>query len=67
MTAIPKKIVVSDQGLPLEVIIAWSDYQDLAERMGWDLSELELADAKLAKSAWESRDGEEFVSLADLK
>lgn len=67
MTAIPKKIVVSDQGLPLEVIIAWSDYQDLAERMGWDLSESELADAKRAKSAWESGEHDEFVPLADLK
>ena len=46
MSAIAKKIVVNEQGQPLEVIIAWDVYQDLAERMGWDLSEEEAADVR---------------------
>lgn len=67
MSTIAKKIVVDERGNPLEVIIAWSDYQDLAERMGWDLDELEAADVRAAMADWRNGDAEAFVPLSDLK
>lgn len=67
MSTIAKKIVVDERGHPLEVIIAWDVYQDLAERMGWDLSEPEVADLKEAMADWKSGNRDAFVSLADLK
>lgn len=67
MSSIAKKIVVDERGNPLEVIIAWSDYQDLAESMGWDLSEQKIADIKEAREDWESGKSEAFVSLSEVK
>ncbi len=65
-TALKKKIVVDEHGQPLEVIIAWSDYQDLAERMGWDLSEDEAADVNEAMADWRSGNPEAFIALEEL-
>ncbi len=31
MTLLPKKLVVNDQGQPLEVIISWQEYQEITE------------------------------------
>jgi hypothetical protein len=67
MTSIAKKIVVNEQGKPLEVIIAWDVYQDLAERMGWDLSDAERADVHAAAANWRKGKRAAFVSLADVK
>ena len=67
MTAIPKKLVVNEEGAPLEVIIAWSDYQDLAERLGWDLEEDDLQDLREAKQDWQNGSHDAFTPLAELK
>jgi hypothetical protein len=67
MSAIAKKIVVNEQGKPLEVIIAWDVYQDLAERMGWDLSTEERAEVHAAAADWRKGKRSAFVSLADVK
>lgn len=67
MTSISKKIVVDEHGKPLEVIIAWDDFQDLAERMGWDVTEPEVADLQAAKRDWENGDRDSFVPLSALK
>ena len=67
MNAIAKKIVTDEHGKPLEVIIAWDDYQDLAERLGWDLGEEEAADVREALADWRSGDRASFVPLSDLK
>lgn len=67
MTAVPKKIVVNESGAPLEVIIAWSDYQDLAERLGWDLQAQEAEELQEAIKDWRSGNREAFVPLSDLK
>ena len=67
MTAVPKKIVVNEGGTPLEVIIAWSDYQDLAERLGWDLEAGEAQELKEAIQDWRSGNREAFVPLAELR
>jgi len=67
MTAVPKKIVVDEHGAPLEVIISWADYQDIAERLGWDLSGEEIADLQEAKSDWNAQKSEAFVPLSKVK
>ena len=67
MTAVPKKIVVNESGAPLEVIIAWADYQDLAERLGWDLSADEESELKEAVHDWRSGNREAFAPLSELK
>lgn len=67
MGTIAKKIVVDERGNPLEVIIAWSDYQDLAERMGWDLSEDEVSCVREAMSDWQNGNADAFVPLAEMK
>ena len=65
--AIPKKkIVVDELGQPLEVIIPWDDYQELAERMGWDLSEEEAADVREAMADWRGGKREAFTTLEEL-
>lgn len=67
MSGISKKIVVDERGNPLEVIIAWDVYQDLAERMGWDLSEDEASNVREAVADWRGGNRDAFVSLAELK
>ncbi len=67
MTAIPKKLVVNEQGAPLEVMIAWSDYQDLAERLGWDLDEKDVEYLREARKDWRSGNHEAFTALSELK
>ncbi len=67
MTAVPKKIVVNERGAPLEVIIAWSDYQDLAERLGWDLDAGEAEELQEAIKDWRRGNSEAFVPLSELK
>jgi hypothetical protein len=67
MNAIPKKLVVDEHGAPLEVIIAWSDFQDLAERLGWDLDDKDAEDLREAREAWRSGNHDAFVPLSQLK
>jgi|LakMenE01Jun11ns_1017448.scaffolds.fasta_scaffold8291677_1 hypothetical protein len=67
MNEIAKRIVTDEQGKPLEVVIAWDVYQDLAERMGWDLEDEEGEDVHEALNAWRSGDRSAFVPLEDLK
>ena len=44
MTSIPKKIVVNEQGDPVEVIIPWAAFCEISETFGWDLDENAKAD-----------------------
>ena len=67
MNEIAKRIVTDAQGKPLEVVIAWDVYQDLAERMGWDLDDQEATDVQEAMSDWQQGDRTAFVALESLK
>jgi hypothetical protein len=66
MSAVPKKIVVNERGVPLEVIIAWADYQDLAERLGWDLKADEAEDLQEAIEDWRGGNHAAFVPLSEV-
>ena len=46
MLTIHKKVVIDDQGNPLEVIIPWEEYQEIAELLGLDLSDEAVEDLK---------------------
>ncbi len=67
MNEIAKRIVTDEKGKPLEVVIAWDVYQDLAERMGWDLDDHDAADVREAMGDWRNGNRSAFVSLEDLK
>ena len=63
MTAIQKKIVIDEHGVPQEVIIPWAQFCELSEAMGFDLDQEAIADLCAAKRDWESGDRTAFVHL----
>ncbi len=60
MNAIPRKLVVDEEGKPQEVIISWRDFQEIEQVLGLDLSpdavaglrQAQLDRANDAKDAW---------------
>ncbi len=66
MTAIQKKIVFDEHGVPLEVIIPWAQFCELSEALGLDLDEEAIADLREARRDWESGDRAAFVPLSEL-
>jgi hypothetical protein len=66
MSAVPKKIVVDEQGKPLEVIIPWSAFCEIAETMGWDLDSEAEADLRETRRDLEGKKSDAFVPLSSL-
>jgi hypothetical protein len=66
MSAVPKKIVVDEQGKPLEVIIPWSAFCEIAETMGWDLDAEAEADLREARRDLEAGKSDAFIALSSL-
>ena len=64
MTAIPKKIVVDEQGHPVEVIVPWAAFCEIAEAYGWDLDEAAKADLRQARADIDAKHPDAFVPLA---
>ncbi|MFT5467624.1 MAG: hypothetical protein ACI8UO_002730 [Verrucomicrobiales bacterium] len=71
MSAIPasltRKLVVNEQGDPLEVIIPYQEFVDFIEIHGLDLSEDEKAEILEAEADIESGTKDAFVSLEKLE
>ena len=68
MTAtIERKFIVNSAGEPQEVIIPWAAYVEMAETMGWDLSDAEQS--HLTEALRDSREGNRaaFISIDDLE
>ena len=63
MTAIPKKIVVDEQGHPVEVIVPWAAFCEIAEAYGWDLDDAAKADLRETKADLETNREDAFVPL----
>lgn len=63
MTAIPKKIVVDEQGHPVEVIVPWAAFCENAEAYGWDLDEAAKAELREMKADIEANREDAFVPL----
>ena len=66
MTAVPKKIVVDEQGKPLEVILSWSVFEEIAETLGWDLDEDAKRDLRETKKDLDAGREDAFTSLSSL-
>jgi hypothetical protein len=66
MNVIPKKIVVDDKGNPLEVILPWSTFCDIAETMGCDLDAEAETDIREARQDLEACRHEAFTPLSSL-
>lgn len=63
---IHKKLVVDDRGNPLEVIIPWSEYEEIAELLGLDLDPAAIGDLRQARRDRESGDPEAYLPLESL-
>lgn len=63
MLTIQKKFIVDDQGRPQEVIISWSQYQQISEILGLDLDEDAVADLHQAQADRAAKNGNAYVGL----
>ena len=66
MNAIPKKIVVDEQGTPVEVILPWQTFCELQETLGLDLDAEAQADLRETRCDLEAGRTEAFRPLSSL-
>ncbi len=66
MTAIPKKIVVDEHGAPLEVILPWATFCEIAETMGYDLDAEAETDLRETRRDMEAGQRDAFIPLSSL-
>ena len=66
MAAIEKKIVVDEQGRPLEVILSWKQFCELMEQLGYDLDEEAQGDLRAAREDLQKSDPNVFIPLSEL-
>ncbi|HMP08030.1 MAG TPA: hypothetical protein PJ982_16905 [Lacipirellulaceae bacterium] len=63
MQTIPRKLVVDERGAPLEVILPWPAFCELAETLGWDLDDAAQAELREARQDLAAGRSEAFVPL----
>ena len=63
---IHKKVVFDDTGAPQEVIIPWSEFQEIEELLGLDLEPEVVQQLEQAKRERESNEASVYISLNDL-
>jgi hypothetical protein len=63
---IQKKIVVDEHGAPMEAIIPWKQFCEIAEALGFDLDEDAVADLRIARREWRQRKTDAFIPLSKL-
>jgi hypothetical protein len=63
MNAIPKKIVVDEKGAPVEVILPWPVFCEMAEMLGLDLDAEAEADLRETRRDLEAGRTDAFVPL----
>ena len=66
MNAIPKKIVVDEKGAPVEVILPWATFCEVAEILGLDLDAQAEADLRQARRDLEGGTKDAFLPLSSL-
>ncbi|HUD45697.1 MAG TPA: hypothetical protein VMR33_02650 [Candidatus Baltobacteraceae bacterium] len=66
MIRIQKKIVVDEHGAPMEAIIPWKQFCEIAEALGFDLDEDAVADLRIARREWRQRKTDAFIPLSKL-
>ena len=62
---IHKKLVIDEQGNPQEVIIPWSEFQEIAEILGLDLDDEAIKDLRQARQD-RKKGTEAFIDLEAL-
>lgn len=67
MNTLQKKLVVSETGQPLEVIIPYAQFCEMEEALGLDLSEDTIADLTETRRDWEAGREENFVPVSSLR
>jgi hypothetical protein len=66
MTQLHPKMVLTTQGQPIEVILPWTEYQELVEILGLDLSSQAQADLIQARQDREQGNLEAYLDLEAL-
>jgi PHD/YefM family antitoxin component YafN of YafNO toxin-antitoxin module len=65
-TAIVKKLVINERGTPVEVILSWKTFQQIAETLGLDLNAEAKADLRETRRDLAKRNRKAFVPLSSL-
>jgi len=65
-SAVVARKVVNAQGTPVEVILSWKSFQQIAEALGWDLNAEAKADLRATRRDLAKRDSKAFVPLSSL-
>ncbi|MGE4180762.1 MAG: hypothetical protein AB7J34_13140 [Limisphaerales bacterium] len=66
IATVAKKVVVNDQGTPVEVILSWKTFQEIAEAMGWDLDATAKGDLRRTRRDLAMANHEAFFPLSAL-
>jgi len=66
MTQLHPKMVLTTQGQPIEVILPWSEYQDLVEILGFDLGSQAKADLIQARQDREQGNLDAYLDIEAL-
>ncbi len=60
---IHKKIVVDENGNPMEVIIPWNEYNEMEELLGLDLDKSAIKDLKQAQKDRTSKKKDAYLDI----
>ena len=66
IAAIVKKVVINEQGTPIEVILSWKTFRQIAEALGLDLDGEAKADLRETQRDLAKRNRKAFVALSSL-
>ena len=66
IATVAKKVVVNEQGTPVEVILSWKTFQEISEAMGWDLDATAKADLRQTRRDLAKGNRKAFVTLSAL-
>lgn len=66
IATVAKKVVVNEQGTPVEVILSWKTFQEIAEAMGWDLDATAKSDLRQSRRDLAKGNRKAFVPLSAL-
>lgn len=66
IVTVAKKVVVNAQGTPVEVILSWKTFQEIAEAMGWDLDATAKGDLRQTRRDLAKGNRKAFAPLSAL-
>ncbi len=66
MIEIHKKIVVDENGNPMEVIIPWNEYNEMEELLGLDLDKSAIEDLKQAQKDRINKKKDAYLDLDSI-